>query len=106
MKSAIAMLLSLLMMVSLPGCTGTNAEPAAPEKIDIDLSRASATVAFAQVSNMYAEPWNYLGAVVRIRGTLNFYVKSDGREGSMVMVQDATACCGQGLEFVRKDDGA
>ena len=48
MKSAIAMLLSLLMMVSLPGCTGTNAEPAAPEKIDIDLSGASATVAFAR----------------------------------------------------------
>ena len=54
---------------------------------------------------MYVEPWNYLDAVIRIRGTLDFYVKSSGQECSMVMVQDATACCGQGLEFVRKNDG-
>ena len=105
MKRTIAIALILLMITFLPGYAGTNADTAGLDEIDLDLSNASATVVFAQVSNMYAEPWNYLDAVIRIRGTLDFYVKSSGQECSMVMVQDATACCGQGLEFVRKNDG-
>ena len=106
MKRTIAIALIFLMVTFLPGYAGTNADTAEPNEIDLDLSNASATVVFAQVSNMYAEPWNYLGAVIRIWGTLDFYVKSSGQECSMVMVQDATACCGQGLEFVWKNDGA
>lgn len=93
------------MIAFLPRYAGTNADTTVPDEIDLDLSNASATVVFTQVNNMYAEPWNYLGMVIRIRGTLDFYVKSSRQECSMVVVQDATACCGQGLEFVWKTDG-
>lgn len=105
MKRTITAALILFIVASLTRCVGTRADAASPEGIDIDLSQANAIVVFSQVSNMYAEPWNYLDAVIRIRGTLDFYVKANGQECSMVMVQDVTACCGQGLEFVWKNDG-
>lgn len=103
-NSALVLLMILALSISsgLARAGACSAEGA--EAIDIDLSDVSAIVAFSQVSNMYAEPWNYVGAVIRIRGILDYYESEDGQRRDMIVVQDAAACCGQGIEIVWRND--
>lgn len=98
-----ALLCAMILMLS--SCGRAEKTETIPEKtVDIDLSQANSLVVFSQVSNMYAEPWNYLGAVICIRGTLGLYESIKGRRSYMVMVQDASACCAQGIEFEAKNE--
>lgn len=97
-----ALILLMVFALSIPsGCVLAGASSVeGAENIDIDLSEVNAIVAFSQISNMYAEPWNYVGAVIRVRGILDHYESEDGQRRDMIVVQDAAACCGQGIEIV------
>jgi len=76
------------------------------EEADIDLASVSDTLALAQLSRIYAEPWDYIGAIIRVRGTLGVCATAGGGENSLVTVRDAAGCCGQSIEFVpRQGDG-
>ena len=72
-------------------------------KVDVDITKMSPTFVYAQVFNMLIEPDEYEGKVIRIKG--DFYVfsheEADGkmRNAFSCIVQDATACCAQGLTF-------
>ena len=68
--------------------------------VDLDLTKASATIVYAQVFNMLVEPEEYEGKKIRIKGFSNFYTNDFGDTGYSCIVMDATACCAQGLEFV------
>ena len=81
-------------------CACRQRQGAAKAEVDIDLSGVSPTIAYAQVCDIYAEPWDYVDKVISIRGTPDFYIDAKGEERGLVMVQDATACCGQGVEYV------
>jgi uncharacterized membrane protein YcgQ (UPF0703/DUF1980 family) len=54
---------------------------------------------------MMTNPDSYKGKSVRAKGTFSYF-KDDatGKEYFAVLVQDATACCAQGIEFVLKGD--
>ena len=105
MKNCVFFVFLFLLIFTLSACSRSASESVkADSGIDVDLTNASAAVVLSQVNNMYVEPWNYNGSVIRIRGNLNFYADTAGQEICMVMVQDATACCGQGLEFICKQD--
>ena len=104
MRARIAGLLAVLML--LAGCareipsTYIPPEPTAtPDSgIDVDLTALSSTMVFAEVYNMLACPEDYLGKTIRAAGEFAVYEEETGRLYAVV-VQDALACCAQGLEF-------
>lgn len=65
----------------------------------IDLTGLSSTVLYSELYNMLTQPDNYVGKTVKMRGTYAVY-EGEGRNYYVCEVQDATACCNQGLEFV------
>ncbi len=74
---------------------------AADETVDIDLTAMSSTMVFSEVSAMLAEPDSFLGKTVRMAGQFAIYEDpSTGNIYFACIVQDATACCSNGIEFI------
>lgn len=88
-----------------PAATATP-QPAAtptPDGVDIDLTQLSATMVFAEVAAMVRTPEDYLGKTVRMAGPLAVYEANPALGIDYfytVVIQDATACCQQGMEFI------
>ncbi len=71
------------------------------EAVDIDLTAMSSTMVFSEVSAMLAEPDSFLGKTVRMAGQFAIYEDpSTGNIYFACIVQDATACCSNGIEFI------
>lgn len=88
-----------------PAATATPQPTAtlSPDGVDLDLTRLSATMVFAEVAAMVRTPEDYLGKTVRMAGSLAVYEANPelGIDCFYTMViQDATACCQQGMEFI------
>ena len=101
MKKTLAI---LCVMAALAGCLTASAESAF-KKVDLDLSRLSGTVVYAQVYNILYEYEPFLGKVIRIAGYYSAY--EDPASGAVYhacVIPDATACCAQGMEFVLADE--
>lgn len=74
------------------------------EPVDIDLTQMNATMIYSEVYQMMAEPQQYEGKTIRIYGMYtHFYEETKDRHYYACVVQDATACCASGLEFVLQD---
>ena len=108
MKKTKVVLLMVLFSLLLAAGAASDATPEdaapAPEPafIDLDLSGLSGTVVYAQVYNMMYDPDAYLGKVIRMAGYYNYYEDTErGVVYHACIVPDATACCAQGIEFVR-----
>lgn len=71
--------------------------------IDIDLTRLSSTMVYSEVYNMMSNPDEYIGKTIRMDGNLAVY-KYPERNYYTCIIQDATACCQQGMEFLWKGD--
>ena len=115
MKKLFALSLAVLLALSLCACGGSaapaaTAVPVSPapavqasagtDGIDVDLTQLSSTMVYSEVYNMMYESEQYLGKVVKMTGLLSVY--EDGSTGNRYftcVIQDATACCAQGLEF-------
>ncbi len=81
-------------------------EPAGPaEGIDVDLTVLSSTMVYSEVYNMMSHPSQYIGKTVKMAG-LYAYIHDEptGNDYFCCIIQDATACCAQGIEFVLTDD--
>lgn len=76
-------------------------EPAdAYENIDIDLTVMSSTMVYSQVSEIMADPDAYVGKIMKMKGLLTvFHSEETGKYYFGCLIQDATACCAQGIEF-------
>ena len=76
-------------------------EPAdAYENIDIDLTVMSSTMIYSQVSEIMADPDAYVGKIMKMKGLLTvFHSEETGKYYFGCLIQDATACCAQGIEF-------
>lgn len=73
--------------------------------VDVDLTRLSSTMIYAEVFNMLADPASYIGKSVRMSGRFVAYAgKDEGKYYPAVIIPDATACCAQGIEFVLEGD--
>ena len=89
--------------------TGPETAEAAPEPltVDLDLSKLSGTVVYSQIYNMMYEPESYLGKVIRMAGYYSAYEDTvRGVVYHACVIPDATACCAQGIEFVRAGEHA
>lgn len=72
--------------------------------VDYDLTQMSSDMVYATVYQMMVAPQQYEGKQFRIDG--NFYAtyyEKTNKYYYYCIVQDATACCAQGLEFVWGD---
>ncbi len=81
----------------------TFAPPA--EGVDVDLTVMSSTMVYGEVYNMMMTPEDYVGEVVKAHGPCAVYTDDEtGKSYYTCLIQDATACCAQGIEFVLTDD--
>jgi len=77
---------------------------AAGGEIDVDLTQMSATMVYAEVFQMTADPQRYVGKTVRVQGqSFSMYYEQTAQTYHSVIVADATACCQQGLEYLLPD---
>ena len=72
-----------------------------PGKIDLDLTKMSATMIYTTIFDMLIMPEDYVEKNIKVKGWFQTYQNpEDGQTYFAVVVPDATACCQQGLEFV------
>ena len=79
----------------------------APSKVNLDLTKMSATMIYSTIFDMLIMPEDYVEKIIKVKGWFETY--TDPQTGEMyyaVVVPDATACCQQGLEFVWKGNHA
>ncbi len=117
------LLVSLLVLCALAGCSGGAAAPATSDEVtdadvvevteeavenepveridEIDLTSLSPTMLYAEVVNMTRTPKQYEGATVTLRGSLLILAidESTGVGSYSCYVQDATKCCQRGIGF-------
>ena len=75
------------------------------EGIDIDLTRLSSTMVYAEVFSMMTNSKEYVGKKIRMKGIFSYYHnKPTDTYYFACLIKDATACCAQGVEFVLKDN--
>jgi Predicted membrane protein len=73
-------------------------EKSDPDIVDVDLTQLSSTMVYSEVYAMVYEPEQYTGKTVKMHG-LFATQEYNGDRLYACIVQDATACCAQGLEF-------
>ena len=73
--------------------------------VDVDLTTLSSTMVYSEVLNIMTYPQTYVGKTVKMRGIFAYYhdEKTDQYYFGCI-IQDATACCAQGIEFILTDD--
>ncbi|MDD7518203.1 hypothetical protein [Ruminococcus flavefaciens] len=79
--------------------------PSSESGFDVDLTELNSSMVYAQVYDMVANPDDYMGKSIRVKGPFSYFKDSQtGNEYFAVLVSDATACCSQGIEFVLDGD--
>ena len=74
--------------------------PTGNKKIDIDISRMSGTMVYGQVYQMVMYPSKYLGKHIKMTGIFSSYYDEEMKRRFFgCVIQDALACCSQGLAF-------
>lgn len=75
--------------------------------VDYDLTEMNSDMVYATVYRMMMDPEKYIGKTFKIDG---LYYSGQNEETGIVyhycVIQDALACCAQGLEFVVEDGSA
>ncbi|MCR5343713.1 MAG: hypothetical protein K6E70_10185 [Butyrivibrio sp.] len=70
----------------------------------VDLTILSPTMVYGEVFQMMYYPENYIGKTVKMQGLYDIYTdESTGKTYHACIIQDATACCAQGIEFELAD---
>ncbi len=85
-----------------PGPAAADIEPSTSSGTDavvVDLTQLSSTMVYSEVYAMMYEPEEYRGKTVKMRGMFSSFKGESGQIYNACIVQDATACCAQGLEF-------
>ena len=109
-KASMSALLALCcVLVFAAACSEKDAAPAEVEDadaqkntVDVDLTALSSTMVYAEVFSMMSHPEEYMGKTIRINGPYyTSYYDETGLYYHYVIIVDATACCQNGLEFIR-----
>ena len=88
---------------TLPLETAPTADTA--ESTFVDLTALSSTMVYAEVFAMMSSPEDYVGKTVKMQGIFSkgqLYAAGSLNDGGTVfacVIQDATACCAQGIPF-------
>ena len=111
LKTITAIMLLMTLLINMTAC---NVNFSVPSKavvdtddieVDVDLSVMSGTVVYSAVYDMLNNPDNYRGQMIKMKGQFMVYEYEDtGNYYFTCLIQDATACCQQGLEFTYKEE--
>jgi len=115
MKKLFCLALSLMMMLSVLGCSNSDTDSASErnegtssntvEEYDVDLTKLSSTMVYSEVYNMITAPEDYIGKKIKMSGNFSVYHdESTNKYYYACLIADATACCSQGIEFVLDGD--
>ena len=106
-------MLSVLLIIAaagmLAGCASSSLRSDQPESakssdVDIDLTTMSSTMVYSEVYDMMYQSGDYLGKTVRMKGLMAAYHdRTTNSDYFSCVIQDATACCSQGIEFILED---
>lgn len=103
MKKGVGLLLLAALLICL--FTGCIASKTQSSSIDIDLTKMSSTMVYAEVFNMMWNGDKYVGKTVKVQGQYVAYYDEEADEYyHAVIITDALACCEQGLEFELSGD--
>ncbi|MBR6999474.1 MAG: hypothetical protein IKI01_02545 [Lachnospiraceae bacterium] len=98
--------------VTLPTAIPTEVPTGEPEgnikdpdpSVDVDLTCLSSTMVYAEVSNIVLSPEKYIGKTMKMDGLFAVYHDEETDQYYYAcLIQDATACCQNGIEFVPAD---
>ena len=79
--------------------------PAGTDGLDVDLTVLSSTMVYSEVYDMMYYPENYIGKTVKMKGSYaGYHDEITGKYYHACIIQDATACCAQGIEFEPAND--
>ncbi len=68
--------------------------------VDIDLTKLSSTLVYSEVYNMMTAPDQYFGKTVKMRGNNSIFIdETTNLAYYSCVIQDATACCANGIEY-------
>ena len=71
------------------------------DKVDVDLTTMSSTMVYSEVLNMLDYPSQYVGKIVKMKGPFRpFGSTNEDYCYPAIVIQDATACCASGIEFL------
>lgn len=69
--------------------------------VDVDLTVLNSNMVYAEVYNMMTQPQEYIGKSIKMRGSFGeFQDETTNQVYYSCIIQDATACCAQGIEFI------
>lgn len=72
---------------------------------EVDLTTLNSNMVYSEVSGMMNAPDNYIGKTVKMNGTFDVYTDiNTGKYYYACIIQDATACCQNGIEFLWKGE--
>ncbi len=95
-------LMILILCITMSAC-GEQADIAQGDNntIDIDLTEMSSTMVYSQVYDMMMDPAEYAGMSIKVFGTFySEYYEITDTTYNFVIINDATGCCPQGIEFI------
>lgn len=74
--------------------------------VQVDLTVLNSNMVYAEVFNMLTNPESYVGKTIKMNGTFTAFEDLDlNITYYALLIADAAACCQQGFEFVRDDNG-
>ena len=80
------------------------AEQESKTEVDFDLTDMSSDMVYATVYQLMVAPEQYVGKTFRMEGVFYAsYYELTQKHYYYCIIQDATACCAQGMEFVWED---
>lgn len=75
------------------------------DSVDVDLTTLSSTMVYSEVFSMMAVPQEYVGKRIKMKGLFAYYQDTQtNKDYFACIIQDATACCSQGIEFELEGD--
>ena len=90
--------------IETSGAEKTESEVYGDPSVDVDLTALSATMVYSEVFQMMYYPEDYIGKTVKMEGLFDHYHDdATGKDYYACIIQDATACCAQGIEFQLSD---
>ena len=110
-RTVTAILLLVTLLMNFTACNVNFSVPSNAQvntddmEVDVDLSVMSGTVVYSAVYDMLNNPDQYRGQMIKMKGQFMVYDYEDtGNYYFTCLIQDATACCQQGLEFTYREE--
>ena len=102
MKKVLCFVLPMLLICAFAAACSNAEQPVGG--VEVDLTRLSVTMMYAEVDNIVKNPEDYIGKTIKMSGPYYAVYNAADRYRHFVAVEEADACCMRGLEFEYPED--